>query len=55
MSMRKLSYGDYKDFTIADVLDILIEQNNMEYENGDAKDKPKIAKTKDEVLKAMGF
>ena len=55
MALRKLSYGDYKDFTIGNVLDILIELNNIELENGDSVNKTKLAKTKEEVVKAMGF
>jgi len=55
MSLRKLSYGDYKDFTIGNVLDILIELNNIDIENGDSVNKTKLARTKEEVVKAMGF
>jgi hypothetical protein len=53
MALRKLSYGDYKDFRIGNLLDILIELNNIE--NGDSDNKTKLARTKEEVVKAMGF
>ena len=55
MALRKLSYGDYKDFRIGNLLDILIELNNIEIENGDSDNKTKLARTKEEVVKAMGF
>lgn len=53
MSLRNLQFGDYKDFTVGNILDILIQQNNIE-ENKNGNE-TQYATDEKSVDKIMGF